>query len=32
MDFQFMTADERERLYEEVWAEPVTTDAKRYKI
>ncbi|HHU85828.1 MAG TPA: hypothetical protein GXZ25_03320 [Peptococcaceae bacterium] len=30
MDFRFITADEREALYNEVWAEPVTTVAKRY--
>ncbi|MDK2986615.1 MAG: hypothetical protein PWQ96_2259 [Clostridia bacterium] len=30
MDFRFVTADEREALYNEVWAEPVTTVAKRY--
>ena len=28
MDFRFITADEREALYNEVWAEPVTTVAK----
>ncbi|AYO29948.1 MAG: hypothetical protein PWR06_2215 [Thermoanaerobacteraceae bacterium] len=30
MDFRFITADEREALYNEVWAEPVTTVARRY--
>jgi hypothetical protein len=30
VDFRFITADEREALYNEVWAEPVTTVAKRY--
>lgn len=32
MDLTFVTADEREKLYEEVWNEPVTTVAKRYGI
>lgn len=30
MDFRFIGADKRETLYNEVWAEPVTTVAKRY--
>jgi len=30
MDFRFITADERESLYSEVWAEPVTIVAQRY--
>ncbi|MDD5701024.1 MAG: hypothetical protein PHU23_03145 [Dehalococcoidales bacterium] len=30
MDFRFIGADKREALYNEVWAEPVTTVAKRY--
>lgn len=32
MDFNYMTADDREVLYNEVWAEPVTTVAKRYNM
>jgi hypothetical protein len=32
MDLKYLTADERESLYNEVWAEPVTTVAKRYDI
>jgi hypothetical protein len=32
MDFRFITADERETLYNEVWAEPVITVAKRYNL
>ena len=32
MDFRFVTADEREKLYNEVWTEPVTTVAQRYDI
>ena len=30
MDFKYITADEREALYNEVWSEPVITIAKRY--
>lgn len=32
MDFKYLTADERENLYNEVWAEPVTIVAKRYDM
>lgn len=32
MDFRFVTADEREKLYNEIWTEPVTIVAKRYNI
>lgn len=32
MDFNFVTADEREKLYNEVWTDPVTTVAKRYEM
>ena len=30
MDFRYLTADEREALYNEVWSEPMTTVSKRY--
>ncbi|MCQ1530071.1 hypothetical protein [Lutispora saccharofermentans] len=30
MDFKYITADEREELYNEIWSEPVITVAKRY--
>ncbi len=29
MDFKYVSGDERETLYNEVWTEPVTTVAKR---
>lgn len=32
MDFRFVTADQRETLYSEVWSEPVTIVAKRYDL
>lgn len=32
MDFKFTTGDDREALYNEVWAEPVTIVAKRYNM
>lgn len=32
MDFKFITADEREKLYNEVWAEPIAIVAQRYNI
>lgn len=32
MDFEYVTADEREALYNEVWSEPVITVAKRYDM
>lgn len=32
MDFKYITADEREALYNEVWSEPVVTVAKRYDM
>lgn len=32
MDFKYVSGDEREALYNEVWAEPVTVVAKRYNI
>lgn len=32
MDFSHVTQEERERLYEEVWADPLTTVAKRYNM
>jgi hypothetical protein len=32
MDLKFITAEDREKLYEEIWAEPVTTVAKRYEM
>ena len=30
MDLKYLTADEREALYNEVWSEPMTTVSKRY--
>ena len=30
VDFKYLTADEREALYNEVWSEPMTTVSKRY--
>lgn len=30
MDFSHVTQDERERLYHEVWTDPVTVVAQRY--
>jgi hypothetical protein len=30
MDFRYLTADEREALYNEVWSEPMNTVSKRY--
>lgn len=30
VDFKYITADEREALYNEIWSEPVITVAKRY--
>lgn len=30
VDFRYITADEREELYNEIWSEPVITVAKRY--
>jgi len=32
VDFKYITADEREALYNEVWSEPVVTVAKRYDM
>lgn len=32
MDFKYITADEREELYNEVWSEPVVTVAKKYDM
>lgn len=32
MDFRFITAEEREKLYKEVWTDPVITVAKRYNM
>lgn len=32
MEFDFITEEERERLYDEVWTEPISTVAKRYKL
>lgn len=32
MDFKWVTGDEREALYNEIWTEPVTIVAKRYGI
>ncbi|MBU3130620.1 hypothetical protein [Clostridium tagluense] len=32
MDFRRITQEEREKLYDKVWAEPVTTVAQRYNI
>lgn len=32
MDFKYVSGDEREALYNEVWAEPMTTVAKRYNM
>jgi hypothetical protein len=32
MDFRRTTQEEREKLYDEVWSEPVTTVAQRYNI
>jgi hypothetical protein len=30
VDLRFLTADQREALYNEVWSEPMTTVSKRY--
>ncbi|AJA48477.1 hypothetical protein CPAST_c24070 [Clostridium pasteurianum DSM 525 = ATCC 6013] len=32
MDFKYVSGDEREALYNEVWAEPMTIVAKRYNM
>ena len=32
MDFKYITADERETLYNQVWAEPISTVATKYGI
>ncbi len=32
MDFKYITADERETLYNQVWAEPLTTVATKYDM
>lgn len=32
MDFKYVSGDEREALYNEVWEEPMTTVAKRYNM
>ncbi|GEM_PF-6923255 len=32
MDYKIISVDEREKLYNEVWAESVTTVAKRYEM
>lgn len=32
MDFKYITADDREKLYEEVWNDPVIKVAKNYGL
>lgn len=32
MDFNYVSDDERNLLYDEVWSDPVVTAAKRYNL